>query len=191
VICVTENPAVPTDDAAAWVKEVSQRQNRVREFLQRGGTVDFNIVLGAYVVADYIGRGEWSPLTVVEHIVLGAAVIGIAANLMRRRRNLGGHVALPTWIVAGGVFLGTLAVNIATSDGDNLGVAVWGAGLLALTIAYRKASLLVAGATLLTVGLGLGLGVHLYIWVPPLIVFNIVAIYLGREELFSQFRRAS
>jgi hypothetical protein len=188
---MTENPAVPTNDAASLMKEVTQRQTRVREFLQRGGFVDFNIVLAAYVIGAWAGGHDWTLGRVVERGVIGVAMIAVGLGVIRRRRNLGGRVDAPTWIVAIAVFTGSFALTIRYGSDSTLPMAVWGSGLLALAIAFRKASLLASGATLLIAGLGLGLHLPLIVWVPPLVIFNAVSIYLGRDQLLASFRRAS
>jgi len=173
------------------MKEVTHRQTRVREFLQQGGFVDFNTVLAAYVLGAWAGGHDWTLFRVVERGVIGLAMVIVGLNVIRRRHNLGGRVDAPTWIVAVAVFAGSTAATIRYGSDSTLPMAVWGGGLVALAIAYRKASLVVSGVTLLIAGLGLGLHLPLVVWVPPLVISNAVTIYLGRDQLLASFRRAS
>ena len=169
------------------MKLVSQRRERVRELLQRGGTVDFFIIFFAHIVGAYVSDGEWTTGSGALRAVVTVASCVMGILYVRRRHNLGGRVELPTWIVAVAVLAASIAIGVAF-DGDqasSLNLANWGAGLLVIGAVYRKASLLLGAGALLIPGLGDGIGLPLLAWAIPLAVYGLIVGYLGRDELLT------
>jgi hypothetical protein len=188
---MTENPATSTEEAAALMKLVSERRERVRELLQRGGTVDFFTIFFAHIVGSYLSEGDWKSGEGVLRASLAVAGGVMAVLYVRRRYNLGGRIELPTWLAAGAVFIASIAINIGFS-GDRAGdfeFAAWGLGLLAIAVAYRKAALFLAGGTFAIIGFGDALGVPTLAWALVLAVYLLAVGYFGRVELLSRIRK--
>jgi hypothetical protein len=180
-----------TRHAAAVLHTIQDRQSTVRLYTERGGLPDAM----AIVVAQGLGvfadpwRVDYSTTRIVAGMLSLLVAVGMTTLFMRHRRNLGGMVGGPTWMLAAVVFVGNvIAYQTMSGDARELArAALLGAALIGLGLVYRSALLLLIGGM---AACGLPAGTLAWpvaaAWFIPMALWIAVVGYVGRRQLREQ-----
>ena len=178
-------------DAAALLNSVKDRQSTVRLYTERGGLPDAM----AIVVAQGLGvfadpwQLDYSAVRIGVGLVSLLVAVGATTLFMRHRRNLGGVVGRPTWVLAAAVFVGNvIAYQTISGDARELArAALLGAALIGLGAIYRSALLLLIGGM---AACGLPAGMLAWpaaaAWFIPMALWIAIVGFFGRKQLREQ-----
>ncbi len=179
---MTNNPSVSTNDAASLLESVSENRDKVRYALQHGSN-DVTMVVLAAILPTFHRR------TTIGFAVGVALIAWLGIPLIfrtRRLHNLGATIGAPTWMAMAFGFTGSL-VSQLTLDGSARKAASAGVifvALLTVAVAYRSALSYTVAGLVVVVGVTLAMDLHPVIFLPAMLAYAAVAMYVGRKQFF-------